>query len=201
MQTIDNKIISRIYGNGRGYSFSQNEFSDLGSTDAVRKSLSRLEHTEKIRRVLRGIYDYPKYSKRLKQRLLPDIPQIASALARKFNWRISPTGDTALNVLGLSTQVPGRYIYLCDGVNRSYLIGNLSLEFKKTTLKEIGFKYQKSELLVQAIKALTKERITDEIIQQLHEKLTSKQCTTILKDTKLTTTWIYEVIKKSVKSV
>ena len=59
MQTIDNKIISRIYGNGRGFSFSQNEFSDLGSTDAVRKSLSRLEQAEKIRRVLRGIYDYP----------------------------------------------------------------------------------------------------------------------------------------------
>ena len=48
MQTIDNKIVSRIYDNGRGYSFSQNEFSDLGSTDAVRKSLSRSEHTEKI---------------------------------------------------------------------------------------------------------------------------------------------------------
>ena len=199
MQTIDNKIISRIYGNGRGFSFSQNEFSDLGSTDAVRKSLSRLEQAEKIRRVFRGVYDYPKYSKRLKQRLSPDIPQIASALARKFNWRISPTGDTALNILGLSTQVPGRYTYLCDGVNRSYQIGNLSLEFKKTTLKEIGFKYQESELLVQAIKALTKERITDEIIQQLHEKLTSKQCTKILKDTQLTTAWIYEIIKNICK--
>jgi len=59
LQTIDNKIISRIYGNGRGFSFSQNEFSDLGSTDAVRKSLSRLEQAEKIRRVFRGSLRLP----------------------------------------------------------------------------------------------------------------------------------------------
>ena len=196
MQSIDNKVINRIYGCGRGWSFSQNDFADLGSNEAVRKSLSRLAHSGKIRRVLRGVYDYPKFSKLLNQQLSPDIQQIAIALGRKFNWRIIPTGDTALNILGVSTQVPGRYIYLCDGVNRTYHIDNIDLEFKKTLLKEIGFKNQESTLLVQAIKSLGKEQINLEIIEKFRANYSDKSCLKILKDTRLTTSWIYEVIKQ-----
>jgi len=195
MQSVDDKVISRVYGWGRGCSFFLNDFSDLASGDAIRKSLSRLEKSQQIRRVLRGVYDYPKFSKKLNKSLSPDIQQVSFALARKFNWRISPTGDTALNILGLSTQVPGRYVYLCNGTNRSYQIGELTLEFKKTALKEIGFKYQESDLLVQAIKALGKERLSDDVIDRLRTQFDNKQRDWILKDTKLTTTWIYDVIK------
>ncbi len=196
MQSIDNKVISRIYGNGRGWAFFQNDFSDLGSSEAIRKSLSRLEQSGTIRRVLRGMYDYPKFSKLLNESLSPDIQQIAFALARKFNWRISPTGDTALNLLGLSTQVPGRYVYLCDGANRSYQVNNIELSFKKTTLKEIGFKYKESDLLVQAFKALGKENITPSIILQLQKQFDNESCAKILKDTQHTTSWIFEAIKQ-----
>lgn len=195
MQSVDDKVISRIYGWGRGCSFFLNDFSDLASGDAIRKALSRLEQSQQIRRVLRGVYDYPKFSKKLNKSLSPDIQQVAFALARKFNWRISPTGDTALNILGLSTQVPGRYVYLCNGTNRNYQIGQLTLEFKKATLKEIGFKYRESDLLVQAIKELGKERISDDVITQVREQFDHKQRERILKDTKRTTTWIYDVIK------
>ena len=195
MQSIDDKVISRVYGWGRGRAFFLNDFSDLASGDAIRKSLSRLEQSQQIRRVLRGVYDYPKFSKKLNKLLSPDVQQVAFTLARKFHWNISPTGDTALNILGLSTQVPGRYIYLCNGTNRSYQIGQLTLEFKKTTLKEIGFKYRESDLLVQAIKALGKERLSNDVIEQLRAQFDNKQCERILKDTKRTTTWIYDVIK------
>lgn len=195
MRSVDNKVISRVYGWGMGCSFFLNDFSDLASGDAIRKSLSRLEQSQQIRRVIRGVYDYPKFSKKLNKLLSPDIQQIAFTLARKFHWNISPTGDTALNILGLSTQVPGRYIYLCNGVNRSYQIGQLTLEFKKVTLKEIGFKYRESDLLVQAIKVLGKERLSNNVIEQLRAQFNSKQGERILKDTKRTTTWIYDAIK------
>lgn len=196
LQSIDKKVIYRIYGSGRGWSFFQNDFSDLGSSEAIRKSLSRLEQSGTIRRVLRGMYDYPKFSKLLNERLSPDIQQVAFALARKFNWRISPTGDTALNLLGISTQVPGRYVYLCDGANRSYQINNIELSFKKTNLKEIGFKYKESDLLVQVFKALGKENISPNIIQQLQKQFDNELCIKILKDTQHTTSWIFAAIKQ-----
>ena len=53
----------------------------------------------------RGIYDYPKYSELLKKQLSPDIEQVSRAYARKFNWKIEVSGESALNILGLSTQV------------------------------------------------------------------------------------------------
>jgi integrase len=71
---------------------------------------------------IRGIYDYPRFSKLLDQSLSPDIDQVARALARKFRWCIQPTGATALNFLGLSTQVPARAVYLSDGPDRVYQI-------------------------------------------------------------------------------
>jgi hypothetical protein len=85
--------------------------------------------------------------------LSPDTDQVARALARKFNWRIQPSGATALNLLGLSTQVPARAVYLSDGPDRSYTVGNTGLDFEHTALKEVGFKLRESGLIVQALKS------------------------------------------------
>lgn len=115
MQSIEDKIVSRIYGRGRGWSFTPNDFIGDFPRANIDKSLSMLVRQNTIRRICRGVYDDPKYSELLKQELSPDFNQVAQALARKFNWRITPTGDAALNLLGLSTQVPGRPVYLSDG--------------------------------------------------------------------------------------
>src|SRR5277367_6165672 len=126
-QSIEDKLVSRIYGNGRGWAFSQADFADLGGRSAIDLALHRREHDGIIRRVIRGIYDYPGYSKTLRGPVSPDIDQVAHALARKFVWRIQPDGATAQNLLGLSTQVPAQAVYLSDGPDRSYALGKTSL--------------------------------------------------------------------------
>jgi hypothetical protein len=196
MQSIDNKILSRIYGRGRGWTFFAKDFSAEFGGANIDKALSDLTKQRKIRRVCRGMYDYPKYSELLGQTLSPDFDQVAQAFARKFNWRIQPGGDAALNLLGLSTQVPGKYVYLSDGPNRSYAIGNYTLEFKKTALKEIGFKHRESGIIVQALKSLGKERVTPEILKKIRKELAVEMCPKILKDTKSVTGWVYDCIKE-----
>jgi hypothetical protein len=196
MQSIDNKILSRIYGHGRGWTFFAKDFSAEFGGANIDKALSDLTKQGKIRRVCRGMYDYPKYSELLGQTLSPDFDQVAQAFARKFNWRIQPGGDAALNLLGLSTQVPGKYVYLSDGPNRSYAIGNYTLEFKKTALKEIGFKHRESGIIVQALKSLGKERVTPEILKKIRKELAVEMCPKILKDTKSVTGWVYDCIKE-----
>jgi hypothetical protein len=159
MQSVNKKAISRIYGRGRGWAYLSNDFVWNFNRGQIDNALSELCREGKIRRVCRGGYDYPKYSELLRQDLSPDFDQVAQAFARKFNWRIQPAGDTALNLLGLSSQVPGRLVYLSDGPNRQYDIGNYTLEFKNSALKDVGFRYRESGLIVQALKALGQERV------------------------------------------
>lgn len=199
MKSVKNKILSRIYGRGRGWAFSRSDFVEEFSIENIDISLFALAREGKIRRVCRGMYDYPKYSDLLQQELSPDFDQVAQAFARKFNWRIQPSGAAALNLLGLSTQVPGKLIYLSDGPNRKYTIGSYSLEFKKSALKDVGFKYRESGLLVQALKALGKEHITENVINKIRSRLDMKICQKIVKDTKSATGWIYDSIKKICK--
>ena len=166
-QPIEHKIISRIYGHGGGWAFSPADFADLGTRTAIDSCLHRLEKQAVIRRVIRGVYDYPRFSDLLQQTVVPDIDQVAQALARKFAWRIQPDGATAQNLLGLSTQVPARIGYLSDGPNRSYAVGRTTLYFEHTALKEAVFKLPESRLVVQALKAYGEPRVTPKVIAQI----------------------------------
>lgn len=195
MQSVENKIVSRIYGNQRGWSFSKNDFLDLGGDDLARKALSQLEATGTIRRVLRGLYDYPRISTLLKQPMGPDLDQVARALARKHGWRIQPSENTALNVLGLSTQVPAHAVYLSDGPSKTYEMGARKLIFKKCSLKESGFKHRESELVVQALKSLGRERIDADIRKQLTSVISAAMRKKMVRDTKTAPAWVHEIIR------
>ena len=199
MSSLYDKAFYFISGHGRGWAFSSSDLLGKFSRTQADNLLSELLKDGKIRRVSRGIYDYPKYSEFLEQNVSPDIDQVARAYARKFNWRIEILGDSALNMLGLSTQVVAKYIYLNDGANRTYDILGTTLEFKKSTLKDIGFKYKESSLIVQALKTLGKERITADVIKQIQKNIEPKMYEKILKDTQSATTWIYETIKEICK--
>ena len=196
MQPIEEQMLSRIYGRGRGWTFTKTDFvANFGEAN-IYQALSSLTRAGKIRRVCHGVYDYPRQSELLGQTLSPDIDQIAQALARKFNWRIQPSGDTALNLLGLSTQVPGRWVYLSDGPSRQYKVGRHTLAFRKSALKDVGFTYRESGLVVQALKALGKEHVSRATIETIRQRLDRKDCEHILKDTRAVTGWIYQSIKR-----
>ncbi len=194
--SIEKQILSRLYGNGRAWSFSQKDFSELGSPESIHIALHRLEKKGTIRRVLRGIYDYPTYSKLLDQKLSPDVAQVALALARKFGWRIYPSGAGALNLMGLSTQVPGRIQYLSDGPTKKYSVGEIELKFKHTALKESSFKYPESALIVQALKSLGRQHITDDVIEQMRNWLPSGVRKKVLRDTQTVTSWVYTAVRQ-----
>ena len=201
MNSTEDKVLSRIYGNGKGYAFSSSDFIDKFPINNIDKALSLLTKQKKIRRIARGIYDYSKYSELLRQELSPDIEQVARAIARKFNWDIEVSGDTALNILGLSTQIVAQYEYLSNGATKKYTLNNGTiLKFKKSSLKNIGFKHKESSLIVQALKTLGKDRVNDDVIKSIREQIDPKKYQKILKDTKSSTVWIYETIKKICKA-
>ncbi|MBN1356919.1 hypothetical protein JXA40_11725 [bacterium] len=195
-KSIQNKILNVIYGNGRGWVFSQNDFSHLGSRSSIDTAMHRLVKQGTIRRIIRGIYDYPRYSKTLDTTMSPDIEQVAAAIARKFGWRIQVSGASALNILGLSTQVPARVVYLSDGPDRSYQVGSYRITFKHTVIKEAAFKLRESNLIVQAFKSIGSDNVTDEHISTIRKWLNPDLRSKVLKDTRTAIGWVYDAIRK-----
>lgn len=201
MQSIHKKILKRIYISGRGWVFSKNDFLDYGGDGAIRLALMRLEEDGTIRRVLRGLYDYPKISTLLNEPMGTDLDQVAQALARKHGWRIQPSENTALNLLGLSTQVPAQAVYLSDGPSKTVQIGKRQLIFKKRALKESGFKRRESELVVQALKALGRERVDSAVRLKLAEALSAVIWKKMIRDTKTAPAWVHEIIRTIAEKV
>lgn len=182
-----------------GSVFTTVDFADVIENSRVGVILSRLEEDGVIRRVMRGIYAKPVYNDFLKEYIAPSPSLVAEALARNFGWTIVPCGDTALNILGLSTQVPAAWSYVSDGTYKEYTYDNTTIKFKRTTNKEISKLSYKTALIVQALKALGKDNIDDIIINKLKNDLTDEEKTTALLEAKAATSWIYEYIKQICK--
>ena len=190
------QILSRIESMAKGEVFIISDFSDLADVATVRKALSRLEEDGKIRRIMRGVYENPKFNDFLGEYVKPHPDKIAKALARNYGWTIVPCGDTALNMLGLSTQVPAVWLYVSDGNYREYTCGNFVIQFKRTTNKEISKISFKTALVIQAIKALGKDKITGDVIEKIRSLTTDKEKEQMFVEAKYATAWIYDVIKE-----
>ena len=190
-----NQIEERIRNSQKGTIFLTSDFIDLASSDAANKALLRLEEAGLIRRILFGVYEYPEYNEFLNEYVEPSADRVAHALARKFGWTIIPCGDTALNLLGLSTQVPSVWLYVSDGTYKEYTYGNTTIKFKRTTNKEISKLSYKTALVIQAIKALGKENITNEIINKIAQATTDEEKAQMFAEAKYATSWIYDIIK------
>lgn len=180
--------------------FIATDFVDIADYKAISKSLERLEDDRKIRRVARGVYDCPKYSELLGEYEAPSPHHIAMAIARNNNWTIAPSGNTALNQLGLSTQVTAYWLYISDGPYRTYDINNIKIEFRHRNNKEISGMSYKTAMVIQAIKTLKQQYINEDTIKHLKQNLTDVEKDKLLDEAKQTTTWVYAIIKKICKS-
>ena len=168
-QTIVNSVKSRIYGHGRGWVFTAHDFSDLGSDPGVRTALSRLEQDKIIRRIYRGIYDYPKNHEILGP-VFPSTEAVAKAYADKNGAKIQASGAYAANVIGFSEQVPAKAIFLTDGPTGKVEIKNLEIQFRKTTVKNMFAAGSREALVIQALKYMGQKHI-DEFMLAKAKKL------------------------------
>ncbi len=189
------EIENKINNMDIGAAFSALDFRDIAGTDPINKALSRLYEEGKIRRVMQGIYDKPAYSKLIGEYSEPNLNNVAHALARKFNWTIAPAEETALNQLHMSTQITNTYCYISDGPYREYKIKPYLIKFKHCANKEISGHCNITNLVIQALKFIGKDRIQDEDIERLSLTLSDEEKKVVLEEAKTSTTWIYEILK------
>ncbi|HPA11470.1 MAG TPA: DUF6088 family protein [Treponemataceae bacterium] len=194
---VTEQVINRIYGKKRGWCFTPKDFLDLGSQEAVWQTLSRLVEKGLIRKVLRGVYEYPVKSRIQEGYVSPSPDTVAQAIARTNGWTILPDENTAMTILGLTTQISARWIYLTDGPNKKYSMDTLTIEFKRAPLRETSKLSRNSAILVHGIKGLGMDHINDESLNKLAAYLPPSGWKKTIQECRIVNGWVLETIKKA----
>ena len=193
-QIISKEIKSRIMQNGEGRLYMVSDFADLNNDALVTRVLSRLEKEEFLIRLSQGIYLFPSQNRYGIHK--PSIEVIAKAIAEKDKARIIPSGLTALNVLGLSTQVPMNAVYLTNGTPRSIMVGNRKILFKKSVPRSFAYQSELFSLVVSAMKEIGEEKINDDIVLKIKKILLKEQNQeTLRQDFLIAPQWIRKKLK------
>lgn len=196
MQTMRDQIVTRIERLPKGDAFSAKDFLDIASRGTIDMALASLTRSGAIRRVRRGLYDVPRVNPDLGGELSPDIDKAAQAIARRQRWKIVPEGAWAANLLGLSTQVPAKIVYLTDGPSKTVPIGRRTIHLKHAGPKTMTGLEGKSALVVQSLRHLGKEGIRPQEISKLRVLLSPAEKRRFLSDARFGVDWIYQVAKR-----
>jgi hypothetical protein len=172
--SIADKVIRRIRAKKRGWVFTPKDFLDLGTRSNIDFVLHQLVGKQVIRRVSRGVYDFPATHPKLGM-LSPSQDGILRAVTMQTGESIQPSGAQAANWLGLSTQVPAQPVYLTSGRSRNKTVGKQTIRFKHTSIKPLHGKADKVSLVLQALIYMGKQHIDDQVMQACAKQLSTTQ--------------------------
>jgi len=194
--TIKQRIEEHVKHGHKNSVYMLADFNDLGNYSGVKEAVSKLTAEGKLLRVKRGIYESPYYSSFLQEEVEASPLDVAKKIARKNRWTIAPSGNTALNALGLSTQVPAEYHFVSSGTNKEVDLGGIKLYFKHVPPKEIAGISAKSALIIEAIKALGRTGMDDSVRAKIAGVLCSTEKERLAHESKTSRVWVAEEIRK-----
>ncbi len=195
--SIDDQVEQIIKKQKAGSIFFSEDFQGLNNSGAVKVALHRLVKRGDIKRLARGVFTKPKYNE-LVGDVLPTTEEVAIAIAKRDKARVLPTGSYAMHVLGLTAQLPLKLVYLTDGSPRKIKIGKRTIQFKKTTPKNLALKGKISKLVVQVLKEIGKTKVTRSEIDKIQSILKKENRKTLKHDIALAPQWIAEIMNKVV---
>lgn len=193
--SAEKRVASFIRGHGRGWVFTPSSLTSLDDSGSIRMALTRLTRQGTIRRIARGLYDYPALDPKLGI-LSPRADDIARALAGRDAVRIQPAGANAANILGLTEQVPVRIVYLTDGRSREVRVGRMQVVLKKTTPRQMATAGRISGTVIQALRWLGQRNVDDTTIARLRKRLSENERKQLLKDLRYAPTWVAKAMRR-----
>lgn len=195
MSAMADRIMKRIRGKGRGWVFTPKHFIDFGSRGAVDMALSRLLQAGAIRRVGRGLYDYPRLHDTLGA-LSPDPDVLADALAAQTGDKLAPSGAAAANQLGLSTQVPARASFATSGRTRVTKAAGRSLTLRHSRAPVLDQGSDTANAVLQALAQLGRRAVDGDVIQRLATRIDDADLKQLLQARPSMPGWMGDVILK-----
>ncbi len=189
-QSLESNMLAHIRDKGRGSVLVPADFLGLGSRQGVDFVLHRLVKQGVLRRLARGLYDFPKSHPQLGT-LSPSVDAIAKALAGRDRLRIQPAGAYAANLLHLSEQVPAKAVFLTDGPSRRLKVGANEIVFRRTTPRAMAAAGRMSGLVIQGLKHLGQPYVTMERIAPLRKLLSENDRKQLEQDITLAPAWMH----------
>ena len=169
--------MKRARARGRGCVFTPSDFLDMAGRSAVDQALSRLAKRGQLRRLARGLYDFPKVHPKLGP-LSPAPDHVAQALARETGSQVQIAGARAAHALGLSTQVPAKSTYLTDGPSRRVVLGKRVIDLRHASPKHLIAPGSPAGTVVQALRHVGPVRAAD-VTQVAVRRLSAKDKKTL----------------------
>ena len=194
-QSIHSQVLRTIKAGRTGSIYFADDFTSYGSPETVNKILLRIENDGFIVRLAYGIYLKPKKSSLLGI-LFPSIEELATEIAKRDKARIIPTGIYALYILGLTTQIPLKIVYLTDGSQREVKIGKRFIKFKKAAPRNFAIKDSTLNLIIQAFKEKRLENIDADFTYKISPHVQKIENKIILDQIKYAPVWVQKEIKK-----
>ena len=199
MESTANQVKNTVIKSKRGKLFFPDDFAALGTPDAIRLALGKLQKSGLLMRVAHGIYYYPKINrnKYIKSKYLsPSIEEIANAIAKRDKIRIVPTGVYALNTLGLSTQVPANAVFITDGAPRRISVGKgKGILFKHTSeARSLAYKSKLLMLIVSALREIGDGKVTAEQLEIIKSHFSHITKQEFEADIQLMPLWIRKIL-------
>ena len=192
-KSIEKQVLDKIKRSPKGTLFIVDSFVKIANTKAINKALERLVKSGEIERVAQGIYVRPVIDEHI-GKVLPSIEEIAVAIAKRDRAKIIPTGSYAMYKLGLTTQVPLNIVFYSDTSARKIKIGKQTITFKKASSKNLAFVGEVSTLVIQALRTIGKDNVTDNELKQIKNILKKENPKHLQHDLQLAPVWIRKMI-------
>jgi len=196
MQSVEYKIEKAIKSKPKGSLLLPEDFNDKGSAESVRKALQNLKEKGLIKSVAHGIYVRPVIDQYIGE-VLPSAEEVAKTIAKRDKSKIVPTGAYALHALGLSTQIPLKLVFLTDGAPRTISVGKRTIKLKKTSPRNLKAKGEISSLVIQALREIGKDNVTEEELKKIIELLQKENQSDLKHDISLAPEWIKKIMKQA----
>ena len=198
--SIEDKIRNQIRSDEAGMLYFISDFAEHGNDVFISRVLSECVNDGLLLRIANGIYCKP-----IETRfgpLVPSVEELVKAIARRDNAQILPTGETAQNLLGLSTQVPMNSVYLTSGSARKLYLRGRTVTLKRSVPRNFACKNDFMAALIQALKSIGKDNLTEEhmgtIVGLLKEHLDDA---TYVDDLKTAPIWVRKILSEIIRNI
>ena len=184
------KIEEQINGLEKGSVFAVADFLEFAQPKTVSKTLERLSKSGKVEKVVRGIFWLPDGTE-----CGPDPEKVADALSRENNWKLTPSGETAVHIMGLSIKKPKKWTYLTDGTYRKYKFGDIVISLKHISAPYYGKLSEKTSMLIQVLKTYGRNKLDSSVVSKIRSRYNESEMKRAIEESRNLPKWISGKVK------